>query len=170
MKLIYSAATCSVLCFALAPALARADATANEGFATLKSLAGKWARAGADGKPMPGVVSVFRVTSAGSAIEETMLPGTGEEMVNLYTMDGADLAMTHYCAVGNQPHLKARPVKGAKTFDFLFASCGNLASPKAMHMHQMSMTLLDKDHLKVDWTSSMNGKLTQPETFSLVRK
>ena len=34
---------------------------------------------------------------------ETEFPGTEHEMVTVITQDGADLALTHYCMLGNQP-------------------------------------------------------------------
>ena len=40
----------------------------------------------------------FRVTSAGSVVQETMFPGSDHEMVNMYSVDGDKLLMTHYCA------------------------------------------------------------------------
>ena len=49
---------------------------------------------------------VFHVTAANSVVIETMFPGSDHEMVNTYHIDGDNLVMTHYCAMGNQPHLK----------------------------------------------------------------
>src|SRR5439155_8435497 len=72
----------------------------------LKKLSGTWVATDKDGKPTSEVVSVFRVTSAGSAVHETIFPGTDHEMVSVYHLDGKDLVMTHYCALGNQPRMK----------------------------------------------------------------
>src|SRR6516165_1621351 len=73
----------------------------------LKGLAGDWVEVGKDGKPTDRVVSSIRVTSAGSAVLETLFPGTDHEMVTLYHLDGAELILTHYCMMGNQPRMRA---------------------------------------------------------------
>src|SRR5579864_2931861 len=80
-------------------------------FQAMKQLAGAWngmvTHPGKDQKPE--TVSVeFKVTSAGSAVEETLMRGTPHEMVDMYTDENGRLAMTHYCAMGNQPHLRLK--------------------------------------------------------------
>jgi hypothetical protein len=80
---------------------AKVDSPAFEQF---KQLAGEWV--GASDKPgHEGGGAVFKVTSAGSAVEETMMPGTPYEMVNMIHPDGEDIVLTHYCAEGNQPEM-----------------------------------------------------------------
>ena len=78
----------------------------NAGLDRLKKLAGTWVAADEKGQPTDKVVSVFKVTSNGSAVQETIFPGSGHEMVSVYYQDGPDVVLTHYCAMGNQPHLK----------------------------------------------------------------
>src|SRR5437016_2498688 len=75
-------------------------------FNQLKQLQGQWTGTQVGGQPnkMPEQVSTsFRLTSGGSAIEETLGSGTPHEMVDMYVDEGGKLAMTHYCAMGNQP-------------------------------------------------------------------
>src|SRR3954447_19979613 len=81
----------------------------NPAFETMKKLAGTWLAADEDGKPTDQVTSIIRVTAGGSAVHETLFPGQPHEMVSIYTVEGPDLVMTHYCALGNQPRLKAEP-------------------------------------------------------------
>src|SRR5580700_11113984 len=71
-------------------------------FEALKKLAGDWVEVGKDGKPSTTVLTSIRVTAGGSAIHETIFPGTDKEMVTLYHLDGDDLILTHYCVLGNQ--------------------------------------------------------------------
>ena len=59
------------------------------------------------------VTNVFRVTAGGSAVEETVFPGTEQEMVTLYFVRDGRLQLTHYCMAGNQPHMLAQPAKAA---------------------------------------------------------
>src|SRR5689334_19952051 len=86
----------------------------------MKKLAGTWVAVGEDGKPSDQVVSVIKVTAAGSAFHETLFPGQPHEMVSLYYRDGSDLMMTHFCALGNQPRMKADPKSPTNQIRFLF--------------------------------------------------
>src|SRR5438046_4656323 len=85
------------------------DKAARPNLERLKKLAGTWVAADKDGKPTDQVVSVIKVTAGGSAVQETLFPGQPQEMVSIYHKDGADLVMTHYCMLGNQPRMKADP-------------------------------------------------------------
>src|SRR5438270_13163403 len=87
------------------------------GLDKLKKLAGTWVAADDKGQPTAQVVSVFKVTSNGSTVQETIFPGTGHEMVTLYHLDGPDLVLTHYCALGNQPHMKLDPAAPKNRLD-----------------------------------------------------
>ena len=73
---------------------AEAAVTPADAFASIKKLQGDW-RGPAAAKGMPPARSVFRVTAAGSAVEETILPGTKMEMVSMYHMDKGNLLMSH---------------------------------------------------------------------------
>src|SRR5262249_24847095 len=87
----------------------RTPLPANSAFEKMKKLAGTWLAADEDGKPTDQVMSIIKVTAGGSAVHETIFPGQPQEMVSIYTVDGPDLVMTHYCVLGNQPRLKADP-------------------------------------------------------------
>ena len=76
-------------------------------FEALKKLAGDWVQVGEDGKPGNVVASRIKVTAGGTAILETVFPGQDHEMVTVYTVDGSDLVLIHYCVLGNQPRMKA---------------------------------------------------------------
>jgi hypothetical protein len=49
----------------------------------------------------------YRLVSAGSVLLERYMPGTQYETASVYHRDGGDLVLTHYCAQGNQPRLRA---------------------------------------------------------------
>ena len=123
------------------------------------ALAGTWAMKGEDGKPGPTVS--YRVVSAGSAVMETLFAGTPKEMITMYTMDGDDLVLTHYCAMGNQPHMKAAPSGDASTIAFAFVSGGNMKSRDEMHMDSLVMGFPDATHLTHQWTMWADGKVVQ---------
>ena len=56
--------------------------------------------------------SVFKVSSAGSVVWRTMLPGTPSEMKNMYHLDGVGVIATHYCAMSNQPRMRCTSATG----------------------------------------------------------
>ena len=130
----------------------------NAGLDKMKSLAGTWVVADKDGKPTDEVASVIKVTAGGSAVQETIFPGQPHEMVSIYTADGSDLVMTHYCVLGNQPRMKAEPksVAGNK-IRFEFAGGGNLDPKKDKHMHGATLTFVDADHIELDGEGWENG-------------
>src|ERR1700676_2194613 len=72
---------------------------ANSRLEKMKKLAGTWVTADKDGKPTDQVASVIKLTAGGSAVHETLFPGQPQEMVSIYTLDGPDLIMTHYCVL-----------------------------------------------------------------------
>src|SRR5258706_428438 len=75
-------------------------------FEQFKQLAGEWVgkRAGKDGHAL---TVQYKVTAGGSAVVETIMPGTDHEMVSVIPPDGDNLLLPHYCMLGNQPHMKA---------------------------------------------------------------
>jgi hypothetical protein len=139
-------------------------------FEALKKLAGDWVKVGKDGKPTDQVVSSIRVTSGGSAIQETLFPGSDKEMVTMYTLDGADLILTHYCMLGNQPRLRAEPGKDVNSIVFKFVSATNLKSKDDHHMNHATITLEGKDRFKAVWSSCKESKPCHEVTLELVRK
>lgn len=137
-------------------------ATAQEKSALLervKSLAGTWEGTAPDGSVG---TTTYTVTSNGTAVREIMLVGTPHEMTNMYTMDGNELLMTHYCAMGNQPHMRAIPeiAYGNLPNRIVFKSAGvsNLTAPDEMYMGEMTIEFIDANHIKQHWQSLKNGK------------
>ena len=121
----------------------------NSGLETMKKLAGTWLAADKDGKPTDQVVSIIKVTAGGSVVHETLFPGQPHEMVSIYTVDGPDLVMTHYCVLGNQPRMKADPKSPANEIRFQFAGGSNLDPKKDKHMHAATLTIADDSHIEV---------------------
>ena len=120
---------------------AHAATTAADAFASLKKLQGEW-RGPAMQKGMPPGHSIYRVTAGGSAVQETIFPGTKMEMLSVYHMDKGRLLMTHYCALGNQPRMKLNTRKStASELVFDFDGGTNLNPHRDMHMHSLTLTL-----------------------------
>ena len=139
-------------------------------FEKIKGLAGTWEGTGAEEMPGP-VTSQYRVTGGGSAVVETLFPGTPHEMVTVYHMDGPDLVMTHYCAVGNQPRMKLDKAasKGDELY-FVYAGGSNVDPAKGMYMHDVKLILQSGDKLEEDWTSYSDGKKAKTSVFKIARK
>ena len=144
----------------------------NAGFEKLKTLVGTWVAADKDGKPTDEVVSVMKLTAGGSALHETLFPGQPHEMVSIYTIDGADLLMTHYCMLGNQPRMKASTKSPANKLNFEFAGGTNFDPKKDKHMHAATLTIVDADHYEVEGIGWENGEPAKEmcNGLKLVRK
>jgi hypothetical protein len=138
------------------PAAKVPQAPVNAGLEKMKKLAGTWMVADKDGKPTEQVASVIKVTAGGSAVHETLYPGQPQEMVSVYTTNGPDLIMTHYCVLGNQPVMKADLSSGSQII-FEFIGGGNLDPKKDKHMHEATLSFVDDDHIEVKGTGWENG-------------
>jgi hypothetical protein len=148
----------------------KAAPTNAQRFAALKGLVGDWVKVGKDGKPTSEVVSSIRLTSGGSAIQETLFPGSDHEMVTMYHLDGSELILTHYCMLGNQPRLRAEPGKDVHKIAFKFVSATNLKSKDDHYMNQATITIEGKDRFKAVWSSCKESKPCHEVTLDLVRK
>ena len=148
-------------------ASAQGAGSANEAaWNKLKSLAGEWEGKTPDGKT---VTLSYRLVSNESALVETLRP-PGEEMVTVYHIDGDSLMLTHYCAAGNQPRMRATPSAGeVKELAFKFVDATNLSSPSAGHMAGLALTFEDANHFAQKWTWVENGQ-QKDEVFRLTRK
>jgi hypothetical protein len=141
------------------------------GLERMKKLVGTWVAADKDGKPTDQVISVVKVIGGGSVVHETLFPGQAHEMVSVYHRDGSDLVMTHYCALGNQPRMKADPRSPANQIRFQFAGGSNLDPAKDKHMHEGTITFVDEDHIEWTGVAWESGKPCDTcTTMKLVRK
>jgi len=146
------------------------DTTKNPRFEQFKQIAGVWEGKEVEGRPGTDVKVEYRVTSGGSAVVETIFPGTPMEMMTLIHRDGDDLLLTHYCMLGNQPRMKASGTGDGNQFAFKFVGATNLKSPSDMHMHDVTYTFPDKDTLRSEWTHYQDGKDAGRVVFELKRK
>jgi hypothetical protein len=141
---------------------------AKTAFAKLKSLSGQWTGY-MDAKGHPATVT-YRAVSNGSAILETEMPNTNHEMVTLYTLDGGDLVLTHYCMLGNQPRMKLdRQHSTASELVFRFDGAGNLRSRRDPHMHALRLDFRSRNKIEAAWTFYTNGKDAGTHIMHLAR-
>jgi hypothetical protein len=149
-----------VLVMALLAGAARgADATADHkaAFDRLKTLVGAWQ--GHHTTPDGPEMSVeYRLTGNGTALMERLFAGTPHEMLSVYYMEGSELVLTHYCAMGNQPRMKL--VSGGKEGDLHFDFVGgtNLDPATSTHIHGGRISIPAADRFDADWHVWTQGK------------
>jgi hypothetical protein len=126
-----------------------------------RTLQGDWEGAPTehqDGMPDKYTVN-YRTTSGGSAVVETWFPGTDHEMVSVYYADGDKIVMTHYCILGNQPMMTAKPSGDGATLEFVCHGGGNLADENVPHMDGATYRFIDNDHMEISGTMSGQKKV-----------
>jgi hypothetical protein len=137
---------------------------------TIKKLVGDWVELDEAGSPTDNVVSSYRVTAGGSAVLDIEFGGTDHEMLTVYYQDGDELVLTHYCVLGNQPHMRAEPGTGPDKLVFNCEGGTNLSCALDKHMHRGEITLLDEDHLTSKWYLYEKGDHVYTAEFKLVRR
>ena len=140
-------------------------------FERLKKLAGDWELANPKDAAEKGKTAVrYHVTSGGSAVVETIFPGTEHEMLTVYHRDGDQLVLTHYCVLGNQPRARAKFGSDKDEIAFEFAGGCCLNADKDAHMHNFRVRFIDADHLHEEAQLYAGGKAGETHGFDLVRK
>jgi hypothetical protein len=156
-----------------AAALAVAAPPAGSGAASLdrfKSLAGEWVAAEDNEMVKKGeLVSRYVVSAGGTAVVETVFPGSPHEMVTVYHLDGSELVLTHYCMEGNQPRMRARKTDGAR-IDFAFEGGTNIDPARSRHMNSAWVEFVGADEIRNQWTEIADGKPVFVAKSHLVRK
>jgi hypothetical protein len=137
-------------------------------FERMKELAGVWE--GTSNMPKEGekVRVEYRLSSGGSSVVETLLPGTAHEMVSVYYDNKGQLTMTHYCALRNQPRMELQNAD-AQNLNFMFAGGTNINPKKDAYMHSLMITVVDKNHIIEKWTLFEDGKEKGTSVFELSR-
>jgi len=132
----------------------------------MKALVGVW-----EGKDEQGklIKVTYKLVSGGSTLMETIDHDMHKDgMVTVYHLDGDAMMMTHYCSMGNQPRMRAAGGNAnAITFAFVDGTNMKLEDP---HMHKLTITWKDDNHVIQEWTMQAEGKDTPPVVFTLERK
>ena len=122
-----------------------------------KALAGEWSAEGLEGNSDPKLTIRYEVTGGGSAVVETLWPGSPHEMRTVYYRDGDDVVLTHYCASGNHPTMRAKGSDG-KTLVFAFDRANNFDPAKDGHMHDARFVFEGADEIRSTWNFWKDGK------------
>jgi hypothetical protein len=145
-------------------------ATGSPALERFKALAGEWVAAEDNEMAKKGdLVARYAVTAGGSAVVETVFPGSPHEMMTVYHADGSDLVLTHYCLNGNQPRMRARKAEGSR-FAFEFDGGGGIDPRRDRHMHSARFELVGADEIRNEWTERAEGRTVLVVKSHLVRK
>jgi hypothetical protein len=145
-------------------------AAATPAFARFQALQGDWIAA-EDG-PMTkkgDLVARYALTAGGSAVVETLFPGSEHEMVTVYSAEGQDVVLAHFCLNANAPRMRAKAPTGAR-FDFAYDGGSNIAPDHTKHMHSAWIEFVGKDELKSQWTELDHGQTGMVVEMHTVRK
>lgn len=134
----------------------------------IKALAGRWtSTTSMFGKKDEQVFTEYAVTAGGSAVLETIFPGTPNEMVSVYYDDQGKLAMTHYCMMRNRPHFTIVESEKDK-IKLEILKVEGLQSKDDPSMGDITIHFEDKDHIAV--TCESRGKAgNDPMTMRYTR-
>lgn len=134
----------------------------------MKKLVGTWEGTSSMAKEGEKVTVQYALTSADSAVVETMFPGTPHEMVSVYYDAGGKLSMTHYCALKNQPRLR---VSNADSNSIRFAFIGgtNLNAESDPHIHGLDLSFVNKNQIVQEWIVYEGGRKKDVNTLKLSR-
>lgn len=138
-------------------------------FERMKTLVGPWEGTAVEmGDADQKVKLEYRLTGGGSALVETFFPGTPNEMVSVYHDINGRLSMTHYCTLGNQPRMALKS-SSEKELALDFIAGSNIDQMKDTHMHSLTITFEDNDHITHKWILFEGGKEKGAAVFKLTR-
>ncbi|MGO8987449.1 MAG: hypothetical protein ACLQGU_08540 [bacterium] len=146
----------------------KAPYSGSKEYERMRGLIGAWEGTSNMGKEGQPIRVEYRLTAGGSAIVETLFPGTSEEMISVYHDSNGKLSMTHYCMLQNQPHMKLLRA-GTDRLDFMFAGGSNVDPKKDSHMHALTILFVDKDHIVHNWSFFEGGKEKSVTRLNLSR-
>jgi hypothetical protein len=133
-----------------------ADSSARKALARISRLAGDWTGSfqWSGGRSAKGKMDArYYSTGNGTAMVEDLLMDGKPMMTTVYHLDGPALHMTHYCAAGNQPRLKATTIdEQGSAIHFEFIDATNLSDPSAPHVTGLDLQIHDEDHIVLVFT------------------
>jgi hypothetical protein len=144
------------------------------GLETLKTLKGSWS--GSTYKHQDERVwgesealVTYTITGGGSAVVETLFPGTSLEMTTVYHDDqDGHLVMTHYCNAGNQPKMELVTFENNQLY-FRLSADADIDAEHEHHAHELSIKIGEDGTLEHDWTNHNMGQEADLRNIKLVR-
>ena len=143
--------------------------THSKDFEKMKDLVGVWQGTTDMGKGTQTIKASYELTSAGNAILERLFVGLPHEMVTVYYDYNGKLTMTHYCSLGNQPHMELMNPGENNMLFVLSEKNPNLASAKETHMHSLNISFDNKDSITHTWSLYEKGEKKSDSVIKLTR-
>lgn len=129
----------------------------------IKALAGRWtSTTSMFGKENEQVFTEYTVSAGGSAVVETIFPGTPNEMVSVYYDDEqGKLGMTHYCMLRNRPYFTLA-MSDKDSIKMEVTKVEGLKSKDDPSMGAMTLHFEDEDHFSTTCAGRGKDKEGQP--------
>ncbi len=141
----------------------------SQAFQQMKQLAGNWEGTIDLGKGPEKIKASYRVTSAGSALVETIFEGTPDEMVTIYHDDkNRKLGLIHYCGLNNRPKMVLIGNR-ENTLEFDLAGDAPIDAAHEPHMHALTLTFAGRDQMQQHWTQFADGQKQKVVVISYKR-
>lgn len=163
----------SILCVVEKPGTAEETTgvlEAKSAFQKLKGIVGEWRGTVQNKSTGPAVEVRYKLTAHQTAVVETLFPDTDHEMISIYYMDGDQLMVTHYCAMGNQPRFRLAANSKPDELIFEFAGGGeNLSPDQDTHMHSSKIVFIRENQIESEWDIYSRGKKEGSNRFLISR-
>ena len=109
----------------------------------------------------------YKVTSGGTAVTETIDPGTSHELISVYHDKAGKLAMTHYCMLGNQPEMELKASTDNK-IELSESAASQALLNGQLRMSSLTIEQLDANTLTTTWSgTNADGSAGKPMVFNL---
>jgi hypothetical protein len=138
-------------------------------FDRMKALVGVWEGKADMGKGVEQFKVTYELTSAGNAIVEKFAAGQPHEMVTMYHDYNGKLVLTHYCSLGNQPHMELTTSGDSTMLFALSEKAPNLVSLQESHMHAHGIVIDGKNSMTQTWTLYDKGAKANEVSVKLTR-
>lgn len=133
----------------------------------MKELEGNWTATEKTETGSKTTTIQYKVTSGGTAVTETIDPGTSHEMISVYHDKAGKLSMNHYCMLGNQPEMDLKSSTDSKIELSESAASQALLSGQ-LRMSSLTIERLDANTLVTTWGgTNADGSAGQPMVFNL---
>jgi len=148
------------------PLTAGESSPAERAFERFKALEGEWTGTGPEGKT---IETRYELVGEGTSVMEFFSIEGEHDMLTVYHLDGDSLMLTHYCAAGNQPRMRAASFEDENEVSFDFVDVTGVPSPEAGHMHHAVIEFKNDDRVESHWTWFEGGEAKFTESIEIER-
>ena len=111
----------------------------------------------------------YAVSSGGHSVIERLFVDKPNEMVSVYYLSWGQLCMDHYCSLGNQPRMTARPTT-RNEIPFKLRSVTNMANKDELHISSHSIEFDGPDEITVRWGATKDQKPSGGSFYTVKRE